>query len=125
MPLYIIQSVRDAALVLLDFAGSADRARAVMARIGKEKLPARKKREFEVTHLLLMAHSLRRHVKSDTAAMKRAIALRHGTEVSDDEVRNLRYWLKGQTLAKFARTQPCKYVFTPPNKFSFFVTKSG
>ncbi len=66
MPLYLIRTPRDAALVLLKFChGSADRAREVMAEIGKEKLSPRKKRELDVAHLFLMAHSIRGRVKSD------------------------------------------------------------
>jgi hypothetical protein len=127
VPLYLIDSARAAAIVLLQFThGSAHRAREVIAEIGKEKLSPRERREADVAHLLLMAHSLRRRVRSDTAAMKRVIGLRYmlnDEAAVDDTVRSLRYWLKGRTLAKFSRTQPCKYVFTPPNKFLFVLKK--
>jgi hypothetical protein len=126
--LYLIRSARDAALVLLEFThGSANRAREVIAEIGKEKLSLHERRKAGVTHLLLMAHSLRSHERSDTAAMKRVIALHQSAdkETLDGMVRSLRHWLKGQTLAQFARKQSCKYVFRPPNEFSFVPAKIG
>ncbi len=70
-----------------------------------------------MAHLFLMAHSIRGRVKSDTAAMKRVLALR-GEKAGEDEIRKLRYWLKGRTLAQFARAAAFKYTFVPQTDFN-------
>jgi len=122
--LYQIDSALVAAWVLLEFTnGSADRAREVIAAIGKMKIPPRKRREAEVIDLLLMAHSLRHHERSDTAAIRRLINLLYKLDrrTTDDKVRTLNYWLekrfKSKTLEEFARAQSYKYIFEPPDEF--------
>jgi hypothetical protein len=116
-------TVDQLARALVAATGTGEEAHAAVTRALLAKVTPHERHVYEFQMLLLVAAAIRRNggARSDTNALLQVARMKcRGEDAAQLLLRQLlRFKQKGQTLAKFAATQPLECERTPRGGFSF------